>query len=42
MEYKLLIGGRWVNGGDQLELINKYTQKVFAVVPMARQGEVND
>ncbi|MEE9189009.1 MAG: aldehyde dehydrogenase family protein [Anaerolineales bacterium] len=41
MEYKLLIGGRWVNGGDQLEVINKYTQEVFAVVPMARQEEVD-
>jgi len=41
MEYKLLIDGRWVNGGDQLEVINKYTQEVFAVVPMARQEEVD-
>ncbi len=41
MEYKLFIGGRWVNGGDQLEVINKYTQEVFAVVPVARQEEVD-
>jgi acyl-CoA reductase-like NAD-dependent aldehyde dehydrogenase len=41
MEYKLLIDGRSVNGGDQLEVINKYTQEVFAVVPMARQEEVD-
>jgi acyl-CoA reductase-like NAD-dependent aldehyde dehydrogenase len=41
MEYKLLIDGRWLSGGDQLEVINKYTQEVFAVVPVARQEEVD-
>jgi acyl-CoA reductase-like NAD-dependent aldehyde dehydrogenase len=30
-----------VDGGDQLVEINKYTQEVFAVVPMTRQEEVD-
>jgi acyl-CoA reductase-like NAD-dependent aldehyde dehydrogenase len=40
MEYKLLINGQWLDGGDQLEVTNKYTQEVFAVVPIARQEDV--
>lgn len=41
MEYKLLINGQWVDGGDQLEVTNKYTQEVFAAVSMARQEDVD-
>jgi acyl-CoA reductase-like NAD-dependent aldehyde dehydrogenase len=40
MEYKLLINGQWLDGGDQLEVTNKYTQEVFAVVRIARQEDV--
>lgn len=40
LEYKLFIGGRWVEGGESLEVRNKYTQEVIAVLPTARQEEV--
>ncbi len=42
MEYKLFINGQWVDGGDQLAVTNKYTQEVFAVVPIARQEDVEE
>ena len=41
MEYKLFIDGQWVDGGDQMEVTNKYTQEVFAIVPAARQEQVD-
>lgn len=41
MEYKLYIGGRWVEAGEPLEVRNKYTQETFAVLPTARQEDVD-
>ena len=41
MEYKLFIDGQWVTGGQPLEVINKYTQEIFAVLPTARREEVD-
>lgn len=41
MEYKLFIDGQWVTGGQPLEVTNKYTQEVFAVLPTARREEVD-
>jgi acyl-CoA reductase-like NAD-dependent aldehyde dehydrogenase len=41
-EYKLLINGRWVDGGQLIEVRNKYTQDVFAALPSARQEEVDE
>jgi acyl-CoA reductase-like NAD-dependent aldehyde dehydrogenase len=40
MEHRLLIGGDWVGGGPLLEVKNKYTGEIFAVVPQARAEEV--
>jgi acyl-CoA reductase-like NAD-dependent aldehyde dehydrogenase len=40
MEYKLFVDGQWVGGGELLEVRNKYTQEIFAVIPTARQAEV--
>lgn len=40
-EYKLLIDGRWVEGGSPIEVTNKYTQETIARLPSARQEEVN-
>jgi acyl-CoA reductase-like NAD-dependent aldehyde dehydrogenase len=42
MEYKLFIDGRWVSGGSPLEVRNKYTQEVFAVLPVARREDVEE
>jgi acyl-CoA reductase-like NAD-dependent aldehyde dehydrogenase len=41
MEYKLFINGQWVEGGPPLEVRNKYTQDLFAVLPTARREEVD-
>jgi acyl-CoA reductase-like NAD-dependent aldehyde dehydrogenase len=41
VEYKLFIDGRWVGGGDPLEVRNKYTQAAIGVLPTARQGDVD-
>ncbi len=41
MECKLFIAGRWVEGGQPLEVRNKYTQETFAVLPTARQEDVD-
>jgi acyl-CoA reductase-like NAD-dependent aldehyde dehydrogenase len=41
MEYKLFIDGQWVDGGERMEVTNKYTQEVCAVLPTARQEDVD-
>ncbi|MFU8771265.1 MAG: aldehyde dehydrogenase family protein [Anaerolineales bacterium] len=41
-EYKLFINGRWVDGGAVIEVRNKYTQDVFAILPSARQEDVDE
>jgi acyl-CoA reductase-like NAD-dependent aldehyde dehydrogenase len=41
MECKLFIDGQWVAGGPPLEVRNKYTQELFAVLPTARREEVD-
>ena len=41
MEYKLFIGGKWVEGGEPLEVLNKYTLETIGVLPVARQEEVD-
>jgi acyl-CoA reductase-like NAD-dependent aldehyde dehydrogenase len=41
MEYKLFIDGQWVTGGPPLEVTNKYTQDVFAVLPTARREDLD-
>ena len=40
IENKLFIDGQWVGGGELLEVTNKYTQEVFATVPVAREEDV--
>lgn len=40
-EYKLFIDGQWVDGGESMEVTNKYTQEVFAVLPTARKEDVD-
>jgi acyl-CoA reductase-like NAD-dependent aldehyde dehydrogenase len=41
MDYRLFINGQWVDGGEQLEVTNKYTQDVFAILPTARREDVD-
>ena len=41
MEYKLFIDGQWVDGGGSMEVTNKYTQDVIAVLPTARQEDMD-
>lgn len=41
MEHKLFVDGQWVGGGPPLEVKNKYTGEVFAVLPQARREEVD-
>ena len=41
MEYKLLIDGRWVDGGPALEVKNKYDGKTIATLPTARREDVD-
>ena len=40
MDYKLYIDGRWVEGGERLEVRNKYTGAVMGSVPSARREDV--
>jgi acyl-CoA reductase-like NAD-dependent aldehyde dehydrogenase len=40
-DYQLFINGAWVPGGQAVEVKNKYTQKVFAVIPGAREEDVD-
>lgn len=37
---RLFIGGRWVGGGEPLEVRNKYTGEVLATMPTARKEDV--
>lgn len=41
IEYKLFIAGEWVAGDQPLEVRNKYTQETFAVLPVAREQDVD-
>lgn len=41
LEGRLLIGGRWVEGGAPLEVRNKYTGEVVATMPTARREDVD-
>jgi acyl-CoA reductase-like NAD-dependent aldehyde dehydrogenase len=41
MDHKLFINGRWVAGGEQLEVRNKYTGAVLGTVPTARREDVD-
>ena len=40
-EAKLFIEGRWVDGGPSLEVHNKYSGKVIASLPTAREEDVD-
>ena len=41
MEYKLLIGGQWVDGGPALEVKNKYSGQLVGTLPTARREDVD-
>ncbi|MCP3032409.1 aldehyde dehydrogenase family protein [Halobacillus sp. A1] len=40
-EYQLYIDGEWVSTGEQLEVLNKYTQETYAKVSKASETEVD-
>jgi acyl-CoA reductase-like NAD-dependent aldehyde dehydrogenase len=40
-ERRLLIGGRWVTGGEPMEVRNKYSGEVIATLPVAREADVD-
>ena len=40
MDYKLFIGGKWVDGGEPQEIRNKFSQEIIGRVPTARREEV--
>ncbi|MDQ7828009.1 MAG: aldehyde dehydrogenase family protein [Armatimonadota bacterium] len=40
VEYRLFIGGRWVDGGAPDEVRNKYTGEVLGTLPVARREDV--
>jgi acyl-CoA reductase-like NAD-dependent aldehyde dehydrogenase len=41
-EYQLFINGQWLKGGANIEVKNKYTQEIFAVLPAARKEDVEE
>ncbi len=41
MAEKLLVGGRWIDGGSPLEVRNKYSGKVIATLPASRPQDVD-
>lgn len=41
-EYQLFINGQWSKGGANIEVKNKYTQEIFAVLPAARKEDVEE
>jgi acyl-CoA reductase-like NAD-dependent aldehyde dehydrogenase len=41
MEYRLFINGRWVKGGELIEVRNKYTGDVIGAVTSARKEDVD-
>jgi acyl-CoA reductase-like NAD-dependent aldehyde dehydrogenase len=41
VEYKLLIDGQWVGGGDLIEVKNKYNGSTVGVLPVASHEDVN-
>ncbi len=42
MEYKLFIGGKWSDGGEPMQVLNKYTREPFAILPKARREDVDE
>ncbi len=40
MDYKLYINGQWVDGGERIEVRNKYTGQVIGTTPTARRADV--
>jgi acyl-CoA reductase-like NAD-dependent aldehyde dehydrogenase len=41
VDYKLLIDGRWVDGGPSMEVKNKYDGKIVGTLPTARKEDVD-
>jgi acyl-CoA reductase-like NAD-dependent aldehyde dehydrogenase len=41
VEYKLLIDGRWVDGGPLMEVKNKYNGRIVGTLPTARKEDVD-
>jgi acyl-CoA reductase-like NAD-dependent aldehyde dehydrogenase len=41
MEYKLLIDGQWVDGGPQMEVKNKYDDKLIGALPTTRRADLD-
>jgi acyl-CoA reductase-like NAD-dependent aldehyde dehydrogenase len=41
VEYKLLIDGKWVDGGSTLEVKNKYNGETIGTLPQARHEDVD-
>lgn len=41
MEYKLFINGKWVDGGEEIEVRSKYSGEVIGVLPSARGEDVD-
>ena len=41
-EYRLLIDGKWVEGGATIEVKNKYSGEVLATLPTARRQDVEE
>jgi acyl-CoA reductase-like NAD-dependent aldehyde dehydrogenase len=41
MEYKLLIDGQWIGGGNELEVKNKYNGEIVGVLPAARREDLD-
>lgn len=41
MEYKLLIDGQWIGGGNELEVKNKYNGEIVGVLPTARREDLD-
>ncbi len=39
--YKMLIGGKWLSGTEQIKVINPYNQEVLGTVPKASQQNVD-
>lgn len=41
MEYKLLIDGQWIGGGNELEVKNKYNGEIVGTLPTARREDLD-
>lgn len=42
MENKLFVNGQWIDGGNPLEVFNKYTGEVCGVLPTSRREEYEE